>query len=73
MVLSFADRQCRPLMKLLFVWVLLSAGVAALARKKGQSVAGFFLLSLLCSPLVGLIVVAIVRKSRPAPSPRHQP
>jgi hypothetical protein len=41
--------------------VLLSVAVAAIAKRKGQSPLGFLLLSLIVSPLLGFIVVAIVR------------
>lgn len=43
------------------IWVLLSIFAGALASNKGRSGFGFFLLSLLLSPLVGLIAAAIAK------------
>ena len=44
----------------LVFWGLLAWGVAALANSRGRSGIGFFLLSFLLSPLLGLIVVLIM-------------
>lgn len=46
-------------MEFVIVWVLLAAGVGALASSRGRSGWGFFLLALLLSPLLGLIVVLV--------------
>jgi hypothetical protein len=49
----------------LFVfWVLCAGGVAVLASQKGRSAAGFFWLSVLLSPLIGLIVVLLLGPRR---------
>jgi len=46
---------------LVFVfWVVLSLLVGEWAARKGRSAAGYFLLSLLLSPLIGLVAVGIV-------------
>lgn len=44
----------------LVVWGLMCVGVAALASSRGRSWFGFFLLSLVFSPLLGLIVVLVI-------------
>lgn len=44
---------------LIVIWLILSYAAAAWAKSKGRSQIGFFLLSLLLSPLVGLILVAV--------------
>ncbi|GLO38211.1 hypothetical protein PPUN14671_50480 [Pseudomonas putida] len=41
-------------------WLVLSAGVGMLASSKGRSFWGFTLLSVITSPLLGLIIVLIV-------------
>jgi hypothetical protein len=46
---------------LLIVWGLLALGVAVLAGSRGQSAVGFFLLSLFFSPVLGLIVVLLMK------------
>ncbi|HLZ92961.1 MAG TPA: hypothetical protein VKQ28_14705 [Candidatus Acidoferrum sp.] len=43
----------------LVIWIVLSVAVAAYAGSKGRSGAGFFFLSLLLSPLIGFIWVAV--------------
>jgi hypothetical protein len=45
----------------LLVWGLMCWGVAALAGSRGRSGFGFFLLSFIFSPLLGLIVVLIMK------------
>ena len=45
----------------LVVWGLLSWGVAEMASSRGRSWFGFFLLSFLLSPLLGLIVVLVMK------------
>lgn len=44
-----------------FVWFLLAGGVAWLASSRGRSGVGFFLLSAVLSPLLGLIVVLVTK------------
>jgi hypothetical protein len=43
------------------VWFVLSILAGVGARNKGRSFAGFFFLSLLLSPLVGLIAMAVAK------------
>ena len=43
------------------LWLGISILVGVLANGKGRSSVGFFFLSILLSPIVGLIAVAIVR------------
>lgn len=42
-------------------WLLMGFGVAALANARGRSAAGFFLLSIFMSPILGLIVVLVTK------------
>lgn len=42
------------------VWLLLALGVGALASSRGRNAFGFFLLSAVMSPLLGLIVVLVM-------------
>ncbi len=45
----------------LVLWILFSVVVGTVARNKGRSFAAFFFLSLLLSPVIGLIVIAIMK------------
>lgn len=45
----------------LILWFLLSLGVGALASSRGRSGIGFGLLSFVTSPLIGVIVVLIIK------------
>jgi hypothetical protein len=45
----------------IFVWGLLALGVAMLADTRGRSGFGFFLLSFFLSPILGLIVVLVMK------------
>lgn len=45
-------------------WLLLAAGVGALAHSRGRSGFGFFLLSVVMSPLIGLIVVLVTKNQK---------
>lgn len=47
-------------------WLIFSFLVATWASSKGRSWFGYFVLSLLLSPLVGAIVVAIAGQNKPA-------
>jgi hypothetical protein len=49
------------LFTVIVVWGLMCWGVAALAGSRGRSAFGFFLLSFFFSPLLGLIVVLVVK------------
>ena len=48
-------------MELFVAWVLLSIGVGVLAGTRGQSGFAFFFLSFFMSPIIGLIIVLIMR------------
>ena len=52
-------------MEILLVWFVFAAGVAIAAGNKGRSTVGFFLLSALLSPIVGLIVLLVVGDKSP--------
>ena len=45
----------------LILWFLLSFGVGALASSRGRSGIGFGLLSFITSPLIGVIVVLVIK------------
>ena len=45
-------------MAIFFFWIVLSVVAGAIANSKGRSFAAFFFVSLVLSPLVGLIAVA---------------
>lgn len=53
---------------IVLAWLLTSAFVAVLARDRGFSTSGFFLLALLVSPIIGLIAVLIMGESRLGPA-----
>ncbi len=46
---------------ILVLWILFSVVAGTVARNKGRSFAGFFFLSLLLSPVIGLIVIAVLK------------
>lgn len=48
---------------MIFFWVILSIIVGSLATKYGRSGFGFFLLSLLLSPLIGGIILLIAGRT----------
>ena len=50
-------------MELFVVWVFLSIGAGAIAGSKGRSAGGFFLLSLVLSPVVGIIAALVASRS----------
>ena len=50
---------------LVLLWIPVSLIAALIAGKKGRSRVGFFFLSLLISPIIGLIVACLV-------SPKHE-
>lgn len=52
-------------MEILIGWVILSAIVGWLATTKGRSFAGWMLLSLLVSPLFGLLVLVVAGGGKP--------
>jgi hypothetical protein len=44
-----------------FFWILLAIGVGMLANSRGRNGFGFFLLSLIFSPLLGLVIVLVTK------------
>lgn len=48
-------------MEWLFLWAAFAVGVGLLANSRGRSGIGYFLLSVLLSPILGLIVVLVQR------------
>lgn len=48
---------------LLILWLLFSIGAGVIASNKGRSGAGFFLLSLLLSPLIGVFAALIAKRN----------
>jgi hypothetical protein len=51
-------------MEIIVFWLLLAAGVGLLANSQGRSGLGFFLLSAVLSPLLGLIVVLVTKNPK---------
>lgn len=49
---------------LVFMWLLLSFGVAAVANARGRGPVGWFLLALVISPLIACLVVLVLRDER---------
>lgn len=47
-----------------FLWIVLSVLAGVLAENKGRSGVGFFFLSLVLSPLIGLIAAAVVENRK---------
>ncbi len=47
-----------------FVWLVLSALIGVLADSHGRSGFGYFLLSMLLSPVIGLIITLIVGEKK---------
>ena len=52
-------------MEFLVIWLLCSAGVAALTSSKGRNGVVWFFISALISPLLAFIIVAVMRKETP--------
>lgn len=48
-------------MEIFIVWFVLALLVGLLASSRGRSGVGFFLISVVCSPLLGLIIVLVIR------------
>ena len=59
-------------MELVIVWLLLAGGIGFLADSRGRSGFGFFLLSALLSPLLGLIVVLVVSNLKEVEAQEHR-
>ena len=55
------------------IWVLLGGLVGEFAEKKGHSSALWYIFSLVCSPLVGFIVVALLPSNAEAGPVWYQP
>jgi phosphate/sulfate permease len=47
-------------MELLAVWIVLSFVAGGIASAKGRSSVGYFLLSILLSPIIGILIAAAV-------------
>ena len=47
-------------MQIILLWIIFALLLGAYANTQGRSFAGFFLLSLVLSPLIGLLVLLIV-------------
>ena len=54
-------------MGVVIFWIAGCAVVAWIAAGKGRSAVGFFLLSALLSPVIGLVVVLVMGSKGPAP------
>lgn len=48
---------------MIFIWIILSIIVGSLATKYGRSGFGFFVLSLLLSPLIGAVILLIAGRT----------
>lgn len=59
-------------MEIILVWLLLAAGVGFLANSRGRNGFGFFLLSAVLSPLLGLIVVLVTANLKEAEEKERQ-
>ncbi|WP_312839849.1 hypothetical protein [Delftia tsuruhatensis] len=59
-------------MELFFLWLILCVLVGVWASKKGRSGIGAFLFSLFLSPLVGAIIVALMKPEGEAALPRDE-
>ena len=59
-------------MEIVFVWLVFSALVGFFAGQRGRSGLGWFLFSLILSPLLGLLFVAVLtdKKAAAGPSPK---
>ena len=53
-------------MEILIGWLVFSVLAAWIASSKGRSGAGVFLLSIILSPLVGIIVALVLQRIEPA-------
>ena len=47
-------------MEIVIVWIIFSGIAALIAGNKGRSAVGFFFLSMLLSPLIGIIIAAVI-------------
>lgn len=56
-------------MEYVFIWLVGAVVVAVIAGARGRSGLGWFVLSLLLSPLIGLILVALLPSLEGAPTP----
>ena len=51
-------------MEILILWLFLSIVAGIIARNKGRSGVGFFLLSIVLSPLIGIIAALVAGENR---------
>ena len=49
---------------MILLWILMSVGIGAIAANNGRSFFGWTALSLLLSPIVGLIAVLVMGKPK---------
>jgi phosphate/sulfate permease len=47
-------------MEVFFIWLIFSVVIGAIASTRGRSYFGFFLISLVLSPLLGLVLVLVI-------------
>lgn len=59
-------------MLIFLAWFFLSVGVGAWAHNRGRSFAGWWIFSLLLSPLLGAVFVAIAPKLGEAAAPKDE-
>lgn len=52
-------------MEVFFIWLLFAIGVGAIASKRGRSGFGWFIVSAILSPLIGVILVLIMKDLSP--------
>lgn len=52
-------------MEILFIWLLFAIAVAILASRKGRSGFGWFLFSVIFSPLIGFLFVLVLGDASP--------
>jgi len=62
-------------MEVLVIWVVLAVIAGVVASGKGRSGVGWFLFAIVLSPLIGLLVVALLPSKKPMPAapPRDDP
>ena len=59
-------------MEIFFFWFVLAIAVGAWAHNRGRSFFGWWLFSMLLSPLLGFIFVAVAGKSGEAAAPKDE-
>lgn len=59
-------------MEIFLIWLALAAGVGFLADSRGRNGFGFFLLSVVLSPLLGLVIVLVIKNIKEDEAKEHQ-